>query len=129
MGSQEIREWIVSRITLTVDNNSADLYHRVTAAAVEVLNREGVTTKDDFLAASEGRMFRRGEIEDAIGDEVTDILREMVSSIEDDTMRTIVGDVLDLGDREQRRRLGAHYWPDDDEAFMDADDDDEDDDN
>lgn len=121
----EIREWIVSRVTLIVDNNDADLYRRVTDAAVETLNTNGVRTKSDFREAAAGRGPQsREDLEDCIGVEVVDILRDMVDSIEDDTMRVIVSDVLDLGDRQQRQMLGAHYWPDDDDAFEDDEDDD-----
>lgn len=50
MGSTDVsavREWIVSRVTLIVDN-SADPYNRVARAAVEALNTNGVRTKSDF---------------------------------------------------------------------------------
>jgi hypothetical protein len=115
-----VRAYLVSRMTLIIDNADAALYGRCTAAAVQALNDGGVMTKDDFRMASEGRGdFRRDEIELEIGSAVSDIVREMVDAIDDDTVRMLVSDVLDLSDRRQWILLGAHYWPEDDEAFED----------
>lgn len=110
-----VRAWIVDRLTHFTDNHDQRYEEVRRAARHAVLEDTGTgDSRAQFLEA-----LRTGDLlpyADAIGARVSDLIHEWVAhDITDEGTRTLVLDVLDLTDSQQRALLGEHYMPEADD--------------
>lgn len=120
--AQAVREYVVRKVTLHVDNTSS-LYWPVHEAAISAVQEDMGSgwDRDAFVEMLAGRGGTdRREVADVVGIAVCDTLRAQFEG--DDVARLLLQDLLDLGDREQGVMFGEHYmpevddWPADDDA-------------
>lgn len=117
-----IRAWTVNRVSVILDNNDSCVRYRLQGAARDgVLHGMGTGYgRDDYEKA-----VRRGEADEyarVVGIYVVDELQEWLGEQEmPEIIRTLLMDLLDLGDSAQRDLIGEHYLPDIDDVEWDED--------
>jgi hypothetical protein len=111
---QVIREWIVDRITLSLDND-ARCYRQLQEVATAAVLAEDADAGTQFAEAARTNQLAR--YVRPVGDAVSDlILGWLNDGIPDPVLRLLVTDVFDLTDRRQREMLGQHFMPEEIEA-------------
>lgn len=119
--AQAVREYVVRKVTLIVDN-SEGLLNQVREAALEAVQHDMGPgwDRDDFVMMLGGRgQTDRLEVAAVVGSAVCDAIGEWIDY--DNPLHAMLGDILDLGDRAQQELFGEHYmpgeddWPADDE--------------
>lgn len=121
---QAIRAWVVDRAFLIFDNNDRELRETLTVAAIDgILNGMGTGYTREHYSADPSEARR------VVGIYVTDALSEWLADQEmPDIIRTVLGDLLDLGDSAQRDMIGEHYLPNADDVPWDEEEGDNEDD-
>lgn len=114
----DANEWVVQCLTLVADND-AELHGLLSQAAAEAV-REGMGTgvgRDEYDAMLRGRGaagYERRDYAAVVGVYVKDVFADWVERLARagyETHSTLLGDVLDLGDRAVQELLGEHYMP------------------
>jgi len=111
-----VRQYIVDRATLIIDNNEP-LYRRVRAAALDAVREDMGTgwSRDDFVMMLNGRgQTDRREVADVVGLAVCNVIEEWLAA-DGSLYTTMLADLLDLGDREQARMFGEHFMPEEED--------------
>jgi hypothetical protein len=112
---QAIREYIVRKVTLIIDNTQ-ELYWPVRQAAIDAAQHDMGTgwDREDFLEmlAGRGRTDLR-EVAEVVGIAVCDVIGEWLDL--NDPLHGMLADLLDLNDREQGVMFGAHFMPEADD--------------
>lgn len=119
---QAVREWVVGRATLIIDNTQA-LYWPVKRAAIGAVQDDMGTgwDRDDFLMMLNGRgQTDRSEVALVVGIAVCGVIGEWLDL--NDPLHQMLGDLLDLGDRVQQEMFGEHFMPEADDWPADEDD-------
>lgn len=119
--AQAVREYVVRKVTVHVDNTQ-ELYWPVRGAAIAAVQEDMGTgwDRDAFVMMLNGRgQTDRREVAEVVGLAVCDTLRALFEG--DDAVHLLLQDLVDLGDREQVAMFGEHFmpgtydWPADDE--------------
>lgn len=110
-----IRGYIVRHVTLTV-NNEQSLYWPVRQAAIDAVRDNAEQfgmDRDGFLMMLGGRgQIDRREVAEVVGSAVSDTLQELLVDGGDGSVPvSLLGTLLDLGDRDQQILFGEHYMP------------------
>lgn len=98
-----IRDWIIGRLDLNL-NNSSDLYFPLRAAARRAAAQHHPTDDHDRVAAAVGT---------AVSEALTHIIdaARLTHGSPTFALLTLLADVLDLTDNTQRLMLGEHFRP------------------
>jgi hypothetical protein len=113
--ARAIREYVVGKVTLTIDNTQP-LYESCREAAVDAVQNDMGTgwSREDFVMMLGGRgQTDRAEVAEVAGVAVCDVIRSWLD--DGNALHVMLGDLLDLDDRAQLIMLGDHYMPDADD--------------
>jgi hypothetical protein len=113
--SQAVREYVVRKVTLIVDNTQS-LYRPVKRAALDAVQNNMGTgwDRDQFVMMLGGRgQTDRLEVAAVVGSAVCGVIGEWIDY--DNPLHAMLGDILDLDDRAQQELFGEHYMPEEDD--------------